>query len=139
MKDHDKAQLVNRLRDTALEFRDSEQLRERIAGILLPALESLERYMAHEAGAALAQVAQNLAGPALRTRTTELQDAQAPEDVPAILRRAAEKYREAPGDLSSVWGDPAAGAVWEVIARSLDVAADKIERQVERRGGGRQP
>lgn len=128
MKDHDKAQLVNRLRDTALEFRDSEQLRERIAAVLLPALEAQERYLIHEGGAAVAQVIRNF-----MERTTDLQDAQAPEDVPAILRRAAAKYREAPGDLSAAWGDPHAGKVWDVVARSLEAEAEKIERLLVRR------
>lgn len=60
MKDHEKAQLVNQLRDIAIEFHGAQQLRERIAQVVLAALERVERDMAHEAGAALAQVAPGL-------------------------------------------------------------------------------
>jgi len=38
MKDHEIAQLVNALRDCAVEFRDAQQLRERIAALVVPAL-----------------------------------------------------------------------------------------------------
>ena len=36
MRDHEIAQLVNALRDTAIQYRDTEQLRERIAGLVRP-------------------------------------------------------------------------------------------------------
>lgn len=39
-KDGAIAQIVNRLRDIALEFHDTQQLRERIAGIIVPVLKA---------------------------------------------------------------------------------------------------
>lgn len=39
LKDHEIAQLVNQLRDIAIEFHGAQQLRERIAGALVPALQ----------------------------------------------------------------------------------------------------
>jgi hypothetical protein len=38
LKDHEIAQLVNELRDTAIKYRDAQQLRERIAALVVPAL-----------------------------------------------------------------------------------------------------
>lgn len=38
MKDHELAQLINNLRDVAVSFAGSQQLRERIKGVLLAAL-----------------------------------------------------------------------------------------------------
>lgn len=38
MKDHEIAQVVNAIRDAALEFRDAQQLRERIARLVVPLL-----------------------------------------------------------------------------------------------------
>ena len=39
LKDHEIAQMVNQLRDIALEFHGAQLLRERIAGVLVPALQ----------------------------------------------------------------------------------------------------
>lgn len=61
MTDHEKAQLVNQLRDIAIAFHATEQLRARIADLVLPALERVEREMIHEGGAAVAEVAQRFA------------------------------------------------------------------------------
>jgi hypothetical protein len=64
-------------------------------------------------------------------RTTDLQDAQTPEDVALILRNAAQHYRESEGDLAAVWGDPQAGRVWRKVANRLDScaqAADHLAR-----------
>ena len=36
MNDHEKAELVNQLRDTAVQFRDTQQLRDRIARLVMP-------------------------------------------------------------------------------------------------------
>jgi cell division protein FtsB len=41
VKDHEIAALVNELRDIAIEFHDQQQLRERIAGTVVPALKRL--------------------------------------------------------------------------------------------------
>jgi hypothetical protein len=42
MKDHEKAKLVNDLRDIALEFHDTQQLRERISQQLGPVFKRLD-------------------------------------------------------------------------------------------------
>jgi len=42
MKDHEKRELVNRLTALALEFADTQQLRARIAGEVLPAITAAE-------------------------------------------------------------------------------------------------
>ncbi len=41
MKDHEIAELVNALRDVALQFHGAQQLRERIAGLVLPVVKAL--------------------------------------------------------------------------------------------------
>lgn len=38
MKDHEIAEVTNQIRDIAIEFRDTQQLRERLAGVLRPIL-----------------------------------------------------------------------------------------------------
>lgn len=43
MKDHEIAQLVNALRDCAVEFHNAQQLRERIAALVVPALRELSQ------------------------------------------------------------------------------------------------
>ena len=40
MKDHEKRELVSRITAVALEYRDAEQLRERIRGAVLPAIDA---------------------------------------------------------------------------------------------------
>lgn len=38
MKDHEIREIVNRLRDIAVLYHDTQQLRERIAGVIVPIL-----------------------------------------------------------------------------------------------------
>jgi acyl-CoA reductase-like NAD-dependent aldehyde dehydrogenase len=65
----------------------------------------------------------------LNPKTTDLQDAaDTPESVAEILRRAADKYREAPGELASAWQDPNAGKVWAKLARAIENCAASCER-----------
>ncbi len=54
-------------------------------------------------------------------------DVENPEDVPRVLRRAAESYYESSQELSSAWQDETAGKIWEEIAEALEDAAEKIE------------
>lgn len=42
MKDHQKRELINELRDVAIQFHGAQQLRERIAHLVLPALRLAE-------------------------------------------------------------------------------------------------
>lgn len=44
MKDHEIAKLVNDLRDVALKYHDAQQLRERIADIILPVLKCPDKH-----------------------------------------------------------------------------------------------
>jgi len=59
-------------------------------------------------------------------------DVDAPQKVPAILRRAAQRYAEDASELDSSWQDRSAGKPWRAIARVLERAADTIERAVGR-------
>jgi acyl-CoA reductase-like NAD-dependent aldehyde dehydrogenase len=59
--------------------------------------------------------------------TTDLQDAQTPEDVAVILRNAAQKYRESEGELAAAWGDPNAGRIWRKVAGRIDSCATSCD------------
>lgn len=63
--------------------------------------------------------------------TTDLNDAESPQAVPAILRAAADKYSEAFIELQSAWQDRSAGAEWATISRELEKLADRIERLIK--------
>lgn len=64
----------------------------------------------------------------MKAHSTDLQDAATPEDVPAILRNAAERYRQSAIDLPSDWGDKNAGKVWDRIANRLEGLANTFEK-----------
>jgi len=55
-----------------------------------------------------------------------------PEELPQVLRRAADAFRESHEDLKVNWQDPNAGAVWAAFARILDRAATSAEKAIER-------
>ncbi len=59
-------------------------------------------------------------------------DVDAPEKVSAILRAAAEAYRESQSELQSAWQDSQAGKPWQHIANILERAAASVDRAVER-------
>lgn len=65
-------------------------------------------------------------------RTTDLNEPASPEDVPAVLQYAAEKMREQASELQSAWQDKNAGKVWDIIARELDRAAERIASKIGR-------
>lgn len=71
----------------------------------------------------------------MRQPSTDIADADTPESLPAILRRAADKLAESPGDLSAAWQDANAGKVWGDFARILNRAADSCDRAITRRLG----
>ena len=50
--------------------------------------------------------------------------------MPNVLRAAAEAYYESASELESAWQDRGAGRPWEIIARILEKAADKIEEEI---------
>lgn len=55
-------------------------------------------------------------------------DVDSPENVPDVLREAAQSYYESAGELASSWQDRQAGSVWNKIAKILERAADQIEK-----------
>lgn len=61
-------------------------------------------------------------------------DVDTPEKVSRALRRAAQAYYEAEGDLQAAWTDRTAGRVWRELGKVLDRAADAAERTVQRWG-----
>ena len=54
-------------------------------------------------------------------------DQDVPENVPLVLREAAQSYDESASELASAWGDRNAGKVWEKFARILERAADSCD------------
>jgi len=60
--------------------------------------------------------------------SSDLHDAQVPEDVARILRYAAQRLSESTADLQSAWQDPQAGTVWLKLARTIEVCAARCER-----------
>jgi hypothetical protein len=60
-------------------------------------------------------------------RATDFGDADHPDKIPGILRRAAEQAYDAAGELESAWQDKAAGKPWLMVARELERCADRIE------------
>jgi hypothetical protein len=61
-------------------------------------------------------------------------DVSAPDQVPNVLRQAAQAYRESSGELASAWQDTGAGAVWNDLARVLERAADSADKALAKRG-----
>jgi hypothetical protein len=64
------------------------------------------------------------------SKTTDINDAAAPEEVPVILRRNAERANEAAGELAAAWGDSNAGKPWLMIAKELERCAAAIEKKL---------
>jgi len=64
-----------------------------------------------------------------RTKSLDL-DVDAPDKVSQVLRDAAEAFYESAGELEGAWQDPGAGKPWEKIAKILEAAADKIDKQI---------
>jgi hypothetical protein len=57
-------------------------------------------------------------------------DVASPENVPMVLRVAADMFRESAVELAAAWQDQNAGKVWDRIANILDAAAYKIEKKL---------
>lgn len=55
-------------------------------------------------------------------------DVDTPEDVPEVLRQAAQDFYESQAELESAWQDKHTGKVWEKIAQILERAAAQIEK-----------
>lgn len=56
-------------------------------------------------------------------------DTALPDQVPRILRNAAQQYRESASELASAWQDESAGKVWDKYAAILERAAAQCERE----------
>jgi hypothetical protein len=52
---------------------------------------------------------------------------ESPDDVIALLHRAADKFNQDAGELQSAWQDKNAGKFWERLARDLSRLASKAE------------
>lgn len=63
-------------------------------------------------------------------RPTDLNEPASPEGIPQVLRNAADMMREQAGDLQSAWQDKNAGGDWNMIARELERAADRIQQML---------
>lgn len=57
-------------------------------------------------------------------------DVDAPEQVPALLHRAAQLYYDSEGELQSAWQDAKAGRVWREFAKILERAAWQCTRAI---------
>jgi hypothetical protein len=57
-------------------------------------------------------------------------DVESPEQLPAVLRLAAQRFNESAGELESARQDTNPGKVWERMARILERAADSCERAI---------
>jgi uncharacterized protein YukE len=66
--------------------------------------------------------------------TTDLAECATPEQVPATLRRIADRFAESTSELQSAWQDPSAGKVWQDFANILNRAAQSCENAIARRG-----
>lgn len=64
----------------------------------------------------------------MNANTTDLDDAEAPEHVGAILRCAAQRFYESQSELQAAWQDKNAGYAWSKIARILERAADQCDK-----------
>lgn len=54
-------------------------------------------------------------------------DVQHPDQVPGVLRRAAQAFGEADAELQAAWQQ--GPTPWDYIARRLETVADQIERR----------
>lgn len=57
-------------------------------------------------------------------------DIATPEALPAVLRRAAQLYRESANELPCTWQDESAGLIWGKLADTLEAAASSAERKL---------
>jgi hypothetical protein len=57
-------------------------------------------------------------------------DVDAPDEVPDVLREAADRYYESAIELEGDWQDKAAGRPWEIIAKILEKAAADIKKKI---------
>jgi len=61
-------------------------------------------------------------------------DVDAPDKVAPVLMTAADRFYEDAGELEGVWQEKSAGRPWEIIAKELEAAADRITVKLKRLG-----
>lgn len=66
-------------------------------------------------------------------QSLDIADCDTPESLPALLRRAADRFREDQGELSSAWQDRNAGRVWGDFATILERAARSCDTAIAKR------
>ena len=59
---------------------------------------------------------------------TDLDAVAAPDDIPAVLRRAADQCLIDACELVAAWQDRGAGRPWRMVARELERCAGRIEK-----------
>jgi hypothetical protein len=61
-------------------------------------------------------------------------DVDFPDKVSAVLRNAANAYRDSQSALNAAWQDDGAGKPWQWIATILDRAATSIDAKLKKEG-----
>lgn len=61
-------------------------------------------------------------------------DVDSPDKVLPVLRKSADEFYESASELTSEWQDKGAGRPWEIIARELEICANKIEKKLIKAG-----
>lgn len=59
-------------------------------------------------------------------------DVATPEEVPGVLRRAAEVFSQSENDLQAAWTDENAGRVWREFAKIMERAAKSCEIAIKK-------
>jgi hypothetical protein len=57
-------------------------------------------------------------------------DVATPEELPQVLRRAAEQFAQSESELQSAWTDPNAGRVWREFSKILERAAKSADKAI---------
>lgn len=65
-----------------------------------------------------------------RSKENDLNAPDCPEDIPHVLRNAADTMLAQAAELAAMWQDKNAGAPWRMIAAELERAARRIERKL---------
>lgn len=65
----------------------------------------------------------------------DLSNVSSPDEVPEILRAAAQEYYDAESELQTAWQDRNAGKIWGDFARILERAAASMDGAIRKRFG----
>jgi len=61
-------------------------------------------------------------------------DVDSPEKVLSVLRKSADEFNESAAELTESWQDSGAGRPWEIVARELEICANRIEKKLIKAG-----